>query len=184
VRALAVNVGDTIWVRVFKADGRPHRQWQARVVARSDDCIVTVVGARSPVYQYMRDPATGQYNWREFTLQRAMRSFYWPGRRHTLLEVYNADGGIHELYADICSPVQVGDEEIGFIDHELDVSQMAGEAPQLVDEDEFAEAAVEFGYSEAFQRECYDVALSLLAFVAAWVPSGWGSESSRPDEQG
>ena len=92
-----------------------------------------------------------------FPLRHAIRSYYWPGRRHNLLEIYGADGQLVELYADITSPVEVRENEIAFIDHELDVSQLAGQAPRIVDQDEFAAAAVAFGYSDAVSYTHLDV---------------------------
>ncbi len=101
-----------------------------------------------------------------------MRTFYWPGRRHDLLEVYSADGRLHELYVNITSPVEVADGEVRFVDHELDVQMYTGETPQIIDQDEFAEAAVLYGYTDAFVRESYAVAEEVLEIVAKWQPLG------------
>jgi hypothetical protein len=87
-------------------------------------------------------------------------------------KIYGADGQLVELYADITSPVEVRENEIAFIDHELDVSQLAGQAPRIVDQDEFAAAAVAFGYSDEFMHQCYELAEALLDVVAHWQPRG------------
>lgn len=171
--------GNKVWVWVHKADGRPYRRWQARVETVRDDGVVTYTNHGNRVYQVIPDSLSGAPAWREFTQPRAIRNHYWFDRQHTLLEVYNPDGSLYELYADVCSPVRVVDGELHYTDHELDVSQLAGEAPQIIDQDEFAEAAEEFGYSEAFQAQCYAIAEELLAFVAAWVPAGAESNSTR-----
>ena len=170
MRAAAVRSGDLVWVWVYKADGRPYRRWQARVEEAGPERIVTWTSPDNRVYQVLPGSATGELAWREFTQPRGIRSYFWPGQPRTLLEVYNPDGSLYELYADVCGPVTVVEGAVHYTDHELDVSQMAGEVPRIVDQDEFAEAAVTYGYSEAFQRECYEMAEALLAFVAAWVP--------------
>ena len=159
--------GDTIWVRTSKADGRPHRWWQAQVEAVDDGCVVVYSAIGSPIHHNPdRFPAA------LFPLRHAIRSYYWPGWRHNLLEIYAADGRLVELYADITSPVEVGENEIAFIDHELDVSQLAGQAPRIVDQDEFAAGAVAFGYSDEFMHQCYELAEALLDVVAHWQPRG------------
>ena len=159
--------GDTVWVRIFKADGQPHRWLQARVEATEGECIVLYSAAGSPVYHNPQ-----RFSAPLFPLQHAIRAYYWPGRRHNVLEIYEPDGRLAELYADITSPVEVTEDEVRFIDHELDVSQLTGEAPRIVDQDEFAEAAVAFGYSEEFMRQCYALAEELEGVLAHWRPRG------------
>ena len=161
--------GDTIWVRVFKADGQPHRWWQSQVEAIDDESLVVYSAAGSPVHHNPRRfPAA------LFHLRHAIRATYWPGRRHNVLEIYEPDGPLVELYADIISPIEIDAGEIRFIDHELDVSFLTGQAPRIVDQDEFAEAAVAFGYADEFMRECYELAEGLLEVLVGWQPRGAG----------
>ncbi len=154
--------GDTIWVRVFKADGTLYRSWQALVESITDECIVTFTEANNPVYLAARTHHE----------TRPIRNYFWPGRRHDLLEVYDPDGRLHELYVNIASPVELLDGEIRCIDHELDVQMYAGDVPRVIDQDEFAEAAEQFGYTEQFMQESYALAESLLDVLANWRPLG------------
>jgi protein associated with RNAse G/E len=154
--------GDAVWVRVFKADGSSYRWWKSRVESITEDYIVVFTEASSPLSTPVQT----------FSLAHHFRTYFWPGRRHTLLEIYEPDGRLHELYADITSPIEVIDGEIRFIDHELDVSMMVGDKPRIVDQDEFAEAAVTFGYTEAFVRESYALAEELIDVLANWQPRG------------
>lgn len=159
--------GDTIWVRTSKADGRPHRWWQAQVEAVDGECVIAYSAIGSSIHHNPdRFPAA------VYPLRHTIRSYYWPGRHHNLLEIYNADGALVELYADITSPIEVAVDEIRFTDHELDVSFLAGQTPQIVDQDEFAAAAVAFGYSDEFMHQCYELAEGLLDVLAGWEPRG------------
>ncbi len=159
--------GDVVWVRTYKADGQLHRWWQAQVEAVDGECLIVYSAIGSPIHHNpQRFPAS------LFPLEHTIRSYYWPGRRHTLLEIYDADGALVELYADITSPVEVTADEIRLTDHELDVSFLTGQAPQIVDQDEFAEAAAVFGYTDEFMRQCYELAESLLGILAGWQPRG------------
>jgi protein associated with RNAse G/E len=155
--------GDKVWVRVYKADGSLYRSWQALVESVSADCVVLTNKIHDLLYMGAQS----------FAMEHHFRSYFWPGRRHTLLEMYEPDGRLYELYADITAPIQLAGEEIHFIDHELDVSMMAGEEPRIVDQDEFAEAAVAYGYTEVFMRECYALAQELVTVLANWQPRGF-----------
>ncbi|WP_374688504.1 DUF402 domain-containing protein [Promineifilum sp.] len=159
--------GDDIWLRVYKSDGSPYRWWQARVEAVHADCIITYAAPGIPVY-HNPDRFAEPIHYRRWYI----RAYYWPGRRHNLLEIYNPDGQLYELYSDIISPIELNDGEIRFIDHELDVFQLPGQTPQIVDQDEFAEAAEQYGYTEQFMRESYDLANELLEVMANWKPLG------------
>ena len=159
--------GDVVWVRTYKADGQLHRWWQAQVEAIEGECVIAYSAIGSPVHHNpQRFPAA------LFPLKHTIRSYYWPDRRHNLLEIYDAGGALVELYADITGPVEIGEGEIRFTDHELDVSQLTGQVPQIIDQDEFAEAAVVYRYSEAFMGQCYELAEALLGVLAGWQPRG------------
>jgi len=163
-----VRPDDDIWLRVFKSDGSPHRWWRARVEAMRDGCIITYAPAGNPVHH---NP--DRFQQAVYYQPWHIRAYYWPGRRHNLLEVYDPDGHLYELYADIISPIEIGDGEIRFIDHELDVMwRLVEQRPQIVDQDEFAEAAGQYGYTEQFVRESYDLANELLEVMSNWKPLG------------
>lgn len=172
-----IAVGDEIWLRNFKADGSPHRWWRARIEATQDNCIITYAPPGNPVHHNPDRFPRPLYHqpWH-------IRAYYWPGRRHNLLEVYEPDGRLSELYADIISPIELVDGEIHFIDHELDVLQPAGQAAQIVDQDEFAEAAGRFGYSDAFVRESYALAEQVRELLAGWRPLGIGNTTFSEDQ--
>ncbi|CUS02920.2 protein of unknown function [Candidatus Promineifilum breve] len=171
--------GDVIWVRVFKADGSTHRWWQAVVESADADCVITYAKAGNQVFHNpnrFRKPV--------FFQKYDIRSYYWPGRRYDFLEVYWPDGRLHELYADITSPVEVLADEVRFVDHELDVQMYAGKPPLIVDQDEFAEAAQEYHYTDDFMAVCNAQAEALLPLMAHWQPVGIqtsGEPATGPD---
>jgi predicted RNA-binding protein associated with RNAse of E/G family len=163
--------GDWIWVRVFKSGGVPYRAWRPIVESVTDDCIVVYSAPGNPLHEVTQT----------FALEHHFRTYFWPGRRHTLLEIYEPDGRLRELYADITGPIAVVGEEIHLTDHELDVSMMAGGEPFIVDQDEFAEAAERYGYTDEFVRESYALAEQLRDVLANWRPLGIPSLFSAED---
>ena len=157
-----LRVGDEMQVRAYKSDGTCYRWWTATVESVTADRLVTV----SPVGHPIEDPGGN------FVSPNALRVFYWPGRWYSLLEAYAPDGELVEIYVNISSPVEIDGLQMRFTDLELDVSRKPPGEARLEDEDEFEEAAVEYGYSEEFQRTCCEVAAEAMDLANRWVAGG------------
>lgn len=153
-----MQIGDKIILRAYKSDGQCYR-WHEVIVENIEENCVTVIGW---LERRIHQPDGG------FVTRYVSRSHLWVDRPIFMLELFEADGTLAELYANINSPVVVGEGEISFTDYELDVSWVPGNPVRVVDEDEFEEAVEEFGYSEQFQRECYQVALDAVELVEGW----------------
>jgi len=54
----------------------------------------------------------------------------------------------------------------------LDVSLPTGQPARIVDEDEFAAAITDYGYSPEFQAHCRQVAATALQFAQNWRAKG------------
>jgi len=76
------------------------------------------------------------------------------------------------ICADIASPARLQGKEIIYTDYELDVVKRAGEPVAIEDEDEFREAAILYGYSDAFQDECRRLVDRVREIVDDWIPIG------------
>ena len=57
---------------------------------------------------------------------------------------------------------------MSFKDHELDVSRYVPKPAELIDEDEFAEAAIKYQYSKEFQEKMYAAANEALELANHW----------------
>lgn len=159
---LDFGLGDRVSVAVVKADGSAHRQWQACVEKVGRD-YVAVVAPIGSVINVLSGSFVQKYD---------VRATFWQGRPYTLTEFYNPDGSLRLIYSDICSPVALNANTVFYVDHELDVACWTGQAAEIVDEDEFAEAIAQYGYSTDFQRQCYAAAAEALALVRHWQPAG------------
>jgi protein associated with RNAse G/E len=84
---------------------------------------------------------------------------------------FNLDHRKHEIYIDLSTvPVWRGDE-VTMVDLDLDVVRLVGSGvAKLLDEDEFAEHRVLFGYPEDVVREVSQTATTLMAQVTAAEP--------------
>lgn len=110
--------------------------------------------------------ATGWTGERSWIAPYDSRQFFWPNRWFNLLELYDGEGNLAELYAHIASPAIFAGGEVSYIDYELDVTSIDG--PRVVDEDEFAEAVEKYGYSAKLRAQCYAAAAEALALVRRW----------------
>lgn len=87
---------------------------------------------------------------------------------YNLLEVYRPDGSLIEVYIHIASLVRLEGATLHYTDHALDVVLRPGEAPRVVDEDEFAQAAVQYTYSAGFQAACRQAVVESVQLAAQW----------------
>ena len=156
------RIGDCVRVRAYKSDGTCYRWWTATVETVGPDQLTLF----TPVGHLIEDPGGS------FISGNALRVFYWPGKWYSLLEAYAPDGELAEIYVNISSPVEIDGLQMRFTDLELDVSRIPPREARLEDEDEFEEAAAEYGYSEAFQRTCYEVAQEAIDLANRWLARG------------
>jgi protein associated with RNAse G/E len=154
--------GDRVQIRAYKGDGTCYRWWHGTVESAIADQVVVVTPVGHRVH--------GLEGW--WASKHSIRAYHWSNRWYSLLEAYAADGRLVEIYVNISSPSEIANSVIRFTDYELDVSRQPPQPARLVDEDEFAEAVVAYGYTETFQIACYRVAREALALADGWVAGG------------
>jgi protein associated with RNAse G/E len=155
-----MKIGDKVEGHALKADGDVYRSWYATVEAIEPNLIVTVAPAGS--LALMKDGL--------HSIAHHLRSYYWLDKFYNLLEVFEPDGTLIQLYLNIASPPEITEDAISFKDHELDVLKVLPHEARIIDEDEFAEAIHKYNYSEEFQRKMYAAAHEALVIADNWVP--------------
>ncbi|MBV6393242.1 MAG: hypothetical protein KPEEDBHJ_02481 [Anaerolineales bacterium] len=153
------KVGDTIKVHACKADGIIYRSWTALIEHSSPELVITVGRAGSPVFN-----AEGAIS----HIEHHLRAYYWFDKYHNLIEAFDPGGDLIQLYINIASPPEWADGVLKFKDHELDVTKFPHKPAVIVDEDEFAEAAVKYRYSPEFQKQMYAAADEALKLADDW----------------
>lgn len=154
-----LKIGDIIHVHACKADGITYRNWQAAIESISADSIVTIAPSGSSVFNL---------DGRTYQIEHHSRSYYWFEKFYNLIEVFQTDGSLLEIYMNIASPPEWADGILKFKDHELDVSKYPPKSAEIVDEDEFAEAVVKYNYSQEFQEKMYAAAREALELAENW----------------
>ncbi len=156
------RVGDSVTCRAYKSDTTNYRWWQATVEAVGGNEIVTFAAPPRVVCQ-----PSGDWHSRTYA-----RQFFWLDKPCNLIEFYSEDSLLIDIYLNVSSPVLIKNNELHYIDFELDVACRPGEEPRILDEDEFAEAAETFGYSTQFQAHCYEVTREAVELARTWQPRG------------
>lgn len=145
-----------ITLRQLKHDGFCYRHHPTQLVAQLPAGLVLLSPRATPIWDYRK-------TWQA---ENDVYHYCWFGRWFNLLEVIGPGGTLLELYAHIASPISLADGVVSYIDYELDVTSIDG--PRLVDEDEFAEAVEQYGYSAELQQRCHAAATEALALVERW----------------
>ena len=108
-----MHISECVQIKAHKSDGTCYRWWQATVEAVAPDHVVLV----TPAGHRVEDIGGG------WTSQWAIRSYYWPGRRYSLLEVYTPDGRLvyfhrHSVVGNGFDGLSVGETVELFVDNE------------------------------------------------------------------
>lgn len=123
------------------------------------DSIVTV----SPLGSEMVDRKRGNIR-----IGHTMRSYYWFDKFYNLIELFDAQGNLVQIYINIASPPYPEEWGLCFKDYELDVFKYSSNPAELIDEDEFAEAVIIYQYTKEFQEQMYSVAEEALEVANRW----------------
>ena len=151
--------GDKIHVRACKADGTVYRSWQATIESVTADSIVTIAPAGSSVFNIKGE---------DYPILHHYRAYYWFDKFYNLIEIFETNGKLFHIYINVASPPEFENGIMSFKDHELDVSRYVPKPAELVDEDEFAEAAVKYQYTQEFQEKMYSTANEALELANRW----------------
>lgn len=153
--------GDRIIVRALKATGKAYRWWPARVESIHPDRIVTVMHPGTRVSEI-------ESRW---SARYIVRTTYWYDRPYNLVESYEPDGRLRQLYIHIASPAWWYQGDLLYTDHELDVVMRPSEAPRVLDVKEFEQAAERYHYSPEFQAQAWEAVDEALDLIGSWAAS-------------
>jgi protein associated with RNAse G/E len=157
-----LQAGSKVQMRAYKSDGTCYRWWTSTVEAIEPDQIIVA----SPPGHRLHTPDG------DWTSRWAVRSYYWPGRWYSVLEIYQPEGTLAEIYVNINSPVEIGENQLCYTDYELDVSRELPDRARIVDEDEFQEAVSKYGYTAEFQQTVYRIAKEAVDVADNWIAKG------------
>ena len=94
-------------------------------------------------------------------------AFFVYGARLNLLEIYEANGILRQIYLNVTAPQERLGATLEYTDLELDVSKI-GSNTMIVDTDEFAAASLRFNYSDDLIQACYSAARLGVDIANEW----------------
>ncbi|MBC7876136.1 MAG: DUF402 domain-containing protein [Anaerolineales bacterium] len=156
-----MKIGDVIQVCACKTDGTVYRSWHTTIESVDADSIVTI----SPAGSMMIDKT----KLGDHPIKHHLRSYYWLDKFYNLIEVFDVDGTLVEIYINIASLPEFENNILSFKDHELDVVRDMQSPAKLIDEDEFAEAAITYQYTKEFQEKMYSAAKEAIELADHWI---------------
>jgi Protein of unknown function (DUF402) len=156
--ATRLRVGERVRVTGLHDDGQAYRWWSVLVREVSD--------SRAVVYRPLGEPVHDRGHLR--MLETIWQHVLWPDRYYILTESYTASGEPTRLDLDIASPPRWTEDAIAYTDHELDVLKEPGGPTQVEDEDEFADAIVQYGYSQELQARCRSALDEAIQLAETW----------------
>lgn len=139
-------------VRALKFDGRVHREWQARLVARHESLVV-VAGVFE---EEIRHPLLGR-------IARGTESveYYWTDRWYSVFRFSEPSGSLRNYYCNINQPAKFDGRVLSFVDLDIDVLVAPDLSYRVLDEEEFILHAARYDYP-ASVRETVPRALAEL----------------------
>jgi protein associated with RNAse G/E len=143
-----------IHVKAHKHDGVVYQWWTGQLVRRTDRLVTVRLKAGLPFDDLRK-------GLRIHPLDSIIT--YWFDRDYNLAMSYAADGSLTQLYSDMTNHPELIGDELHYTDYELDVITERGQPAFIDDEDEFAEAIVQYGYSAALQTRMRRAAADAMA---------------------
>src|SRR5689334_1320277 len=108
-----MKAGDQIQGHACKADGTIYRSWETIIESVHTDSIITISPAGSMVIDKTK---LGDH-----PIKHHLRSYYWFDKYYNLIEVFDEEGRMTQIYINIASLPEFTDAALSFKDHELDV---------------------------------------------------------------
>lgn len=150
------KTGDEFKIISTKHNGKLHRSWEKNTVLSYENGVL--IGGN---YETLVTEASRKV-WR--TTEPAL--FYFT-KHHWFNVIIVFEKGDHYYYCNICSPFKWIDDELYYIDYDIDVIVLSDYTYDIVDEDEFAENKLKHQYSTTVQQEAYRTLEQLKAIIKA-----------------
>ena len=134
-----METSERIIVRVLKYDGTEYRRWPARL-ARRDGSLIILDGE----FEYDVDHSLLG------NIRRGTRTeeYYWLDHWYNIFRFLDDDGRTRLFYCNVNTPPVLVDENLSYIDLDIDVLVQPDLSYQVLDTDEFEVNAARYGYSD------------------------------------
>ena len=132
--------GQIVTVQARKFDGRIHREWQARLLARETSHIIV----EGVFEEEIRHPQLGVIAPGTLSTE-----YYWTDRWYSVFRFREPGGELRNYYCNINLPAALDGSVLTFVDLDIDVLVAPDFSLRVLDEDEFATNAARYDYPAA-----------------------------------
>jgi len=143
-------------INSLKFDGKIHRIWKAEVVeAKNDILILKGIFEETVNHQKLGVIRCGTISY----------EFYWTNRWYNIFRFHEPDGELRNYYCNINKPPVIENDNLSYVDLDVDVLVWKDFTFEILDIDEFEENAVKFSYSPELREkvgESLDKVLQLI----------------------
>ena len=145
-----------ITVRVLKYDGAEYRRWNATLSRRTGSLIVLDAAFADDVQHDL----LGNISCGTRTIE-----YYWLDRWYNVFRFLESDGTTKLFYCNINMPPALRGGVLSYIDLDIDILVQPDFSYQVLDLEEFAANALNYGYSEEVKsqaRAAIDEVVSMI----------------------
>lgn len=142
-------------LRATKYDGTPHWVQPFRLISDDGNMLVTAYTARTPIFT-----SRG-----EFRSPYDSRVYFWRDRWYNVFRLSRPGCGLSLWYCNITTPPTTEGRYIRYIDLDLDVAVRPDGTISVLDEDEFRENQLRYGYSQEVVRRAREAVEEVLALA-------------------
>lgn len=137
----------TIIMKAFKYDGKLHYEQPLQLYRKADNHVVLSGAKGRELTHYTRDAV---YKFDQETFE-----YFFTDRWYTAALVFDDNGKVVHVYCNIALPCKITEEEVEFIDLDVDVVVRDG-IIEVIDIDEFEEHKLRYGYSKDLQKRVFE----------------------------
>lgn len=148
----------TIRVQSYKYNGHLHYEWSSQLKV-IDDVKIILLGQPGRV---LRHYTKG----RDFTLMSTCIEVFYFKEHFNCFFNLNEEGGL-EYYVNIGLPITYKDNVISYVDLDIDLEKYSVGYWTVVDEDEFLENQVKYGYGQELIEKVENTKQMLLKKIAS-----------------
>ena len=132
--------GQIVLVQARKFDGRLHREWNARLLARANSLVIV----EGVFEDEIRHPQLGLIAPGTLSTE-----YYWTDRWYSVFRFRTPPAGeLRNYYCNINLPAEFDGRVLTFVDLDIDVLVAPDQSVRILDEDEFAANAISYRYPE------------------------------------
>ncbi|MGB7924713.1 MAG: DUF402 domain-containing protein [Pyrinomonadaceae bacterium] len=146
----------SIIVRAFKYDGTEHRRWRARLM-RADSSLIELDALFE---EEIRHPLLGTIHRGTISIE-----YYWPNQWYNVFRFLEPGGALRNYYCNVNVPPVFDSSGLSFIDLDMDILVAPDLSYTILDEDEFLENAVRYGYPPLVRRRAHEALDELAAMI-------------------